>query len=110
MKLIDFIIFFICVIGLIYFAFDRFKYSSKKIYHKNIKRLNHLRKIIASIENDNIETEEIIKSINFDTVFNDDLTDKLIKYRDDEDKLNILKTELKQIEKYINNFLIYNKF
>jgi len=110
MKLIDIIILSLCVIGLIYFAFDRFKYSNKKVFSENIRRLNYLRKIIADIENDNSETEKIIKSINADTIFDDELTDKLIKYRDDEDKLNILKTEMKQIEKYISNFRIYNKY
>jgi len=109
MKLIDVIILSLCLIGLIYFAFDRFKYSSKKIYRENIRRLDYLRKIIAAIENDNIETEKIIKSINVDTVYDDETINKFINYRNNEDELNILKTELKQIEKYIKNFRIYNK-
>ena len=109
MKLIDIIIFSLCVIGLIYFFFDRLKYSNINVYRKKLKRLIELRKIIASIENDNNETEEIIKSINIDTVHDDETINKFINYRDNDNKLSVLKDEQKKIELYIKNFRIYNK-
>jgi len=110
MELIDVIIFSSCVIGLIYFAFDRLKYSNKKTYHEKNDRLNQLRKTIAAIENDNRETEELIKLINHDTVYDDEFTDKLIKYGENEYKLNDLKNEKKTIEKYIKNAGKYFKY
>jgi len=109
MKTIDIIIFSLCVIGLIYFFFDRLKYSNISVYRKKLERLNEIRKIIASIENDNDETEEIIKSINIDTVHDDETINKFINYRDNDTKLSVLKDEQREIELYIKNFRIYNK-
>ena len=109
MNPIDIIILSCCIIGLVYFAIDRFKYRDINVYHEKLERLNELRKLITAIENENVETENIIKSINLDNDFNDELTDKLIKNRDNEYKLSSLKDEQRKIELYIKNFRMYNK-
>ncbi|MDR2941737.1 MAG: hypothetical protein LBV17_04000 [Treponema sp.] len=115
MKLIDTLIFSLCAIGLVYFIFDRIKYSNIEIYRDKLEKLNELRRTIAAIESDNKHVEKIIKSMNADTfyddeLYDDELTDKLINYRDNEVKLENLKKEQRKIElyvrragKYINN-------
>jgi hypothetical protein len=109
MKLIDIIIFSLCVIGLIYFFFDRLKYRNISVYHKKLERLNELKKIITAIESEDKDTENIIRSTNFDAFFEEKFTDRLINYRDNDLKLSYLKNELKEIELYIKNFRMYNK-
>ncbi|GBU28266.1 hypothetical protein R84B8_01824 [Treponema sp. R8-4-B8] len=109
MKLIDIIIISLCVIGLIYFAFDRLKYSNLKAFHKKLERLNELKKTIAAVENDNKKTEDFIKSINADTVYDDETLERLINYRDNEEKLDDLKNEQRKIELYIKNARSYFK-
>jgi len=109
MKLIDIIILSLCVIGLIYFFFDRLKYSNVNAYREKQERLFDISKKIAAIENDNAETEELIKSINADTVYDDEMFEKLINYRDNEDRLVELKNEQRKIELYIKNARSYFK-
>jgi len=111
MKLIDIIIFSISVVGLIYFFIDRRKYTSISTYHDKLERLNELRKTIAAIEHDINETKESIKPGSIDTniIYDDELTKKLVKQNDNEEQLKLLKTELKEVEKYIQNARMYNK-
>jgi len=101
MKLIDILILSLSAIGLVYFGIERIKYSNKYIYQKKLERLNELRKTIAAIESDNAETDKIIESINEDTYYDDELTDKLINYRDNEEKLKYLKDEQRKTERYL---------
>jgi len=109
MKIIDIIIFTLCATGLIYFMFDRLKYTNMNVYREKLKRLNELRKLIALIENEDRETEKLIWSVNLDADLEKELADRLIGYRDNDDKLSVLKDEQRKIEKYIKNFRIYNK-
>jgi hypothetical protein len=60
-----------------------------------------LERIAAIIETENEETEEIINSINADTVYDAGMTDKLIKYRDNEEILRYLKDKQRKIELYL---------
>jgi hypothetical protein len=101
MKLIDILIFLLSVAGLVYFMFERIKYSNRERYYEKSERLKELERIIAVIENENGETEEIIKSINADTVYDDEMTDRLINYRDNEGYLKDLKKEQREIELYL---------
>jgi len=93
MKLIDIIIFSLCVIGMIYFFFDRRKYTSISAYHEKLERLNELRKRITMIENKD-EDEN-----NTSVIYNNESSEQL----------KLLKTELKEVEKYIQNARMYNK-
>jgi hypothetical protein len=81
--------------------FERIKYSNRERYYEKLKRLKELERIIAVIENDNKVTEEIIKSINADTVYDSEMTDKLVNYRDNEGYLKDLKKEQIEIELYL---------
>jgi len=107
MKLIDIILLSLCGIGLIYFYFDRRKYTSISAYHEKLERLNKLKLLIITIENNKKETDELIKSINADTHYDEELIDKLIKYRNNEEKLNVLEKELIETEKYIRTANMY---
>jgi hypothetical protein len=79
------------------------------VFYEKSERLNEIYKIIAVIENDIRDTEEIIKSINFDAVYDDGLTDKFISYRDNEDRLRYLKDEQGKIERYLRKARMYHK-
>jgi hypothetical protein len=107
MDFIDTLIIVSCVAGLIYFAFDRIKYSNITVFYKKQERLFELNKIITVIKIDIKETDEIIKTVNIDTLYDDIFTDKLIAYRDNMDKLILLKKEQKEIEIYLKNFRMY---
>jgi len=107
MKLIDIIIFSICSAGLVYLFFDRRKYSNVIVYHEKINRLFELKKEITAVENNINNTDNIIKSLNFDKDHDEELYNKFIDYRDNEEKLNQLKNEQKEIEKYIKNANMY---
>jgi uncharacterized membrane protein YvbJ len=107
MKLIDILIFSLSAIGLVYFMFDRIKYSNRNAFHDKSERLEEINKIIANIERDKKEIEEIIKSTNADTVYNNEITDKLINYRDNEDYLKELKEEQRKIELYLRHACKY---
>jgi len=109
MKLIDIFIFLLCVVGLVYFFFDRLKYSNINTYHEKLERLSDIRKKIATIEADNKKFNELIKTTNLDTDFDENFSNKLIDYRNNEEKLNVLKREQREIEKYIKNARMYNK-
>lgn len=109
MKIIDIIILSLCFFGLVYFFIDRLKYRNINVYREKLKRLNELRKIITAVENEEKETEEIIKSINLDDDFDDELTDRLINSKHNDLRLSYLKAEQKEIELYIKNFRMYNK-
>jgi len=109
MKIIDIIIFSLCAAGLVYFIIDRFKYRDINVYHDKLERLNELRKLITSVEKENKETENMIHSMNIDSIYENEFTDRVINYRDNEYKLINLKKEKKEIERYIKNFRMYNK-
>jgi len=108
MKLIDIIIFSLCVIGLVYFIFDRRKYTNLSAYYEKHERLFEIIKEITALENDNKEFNELIKITNLDTDVDDEFADKLICYRNNEDKLKFLKNEQIKIEYYIKNARMYN--
>jgi len=97
MKLIDIILLSLCVLGLIYFYFDRRKYTSISTYHKKLERLNELRKRITMIENKNKDEDE------------DENNTSVIYNNESSEQLKLLKTELKEVEKYIQNARMYNK-
>jgi len=109
MNFIDILILFLSIAGLVYFAFDRVRYSNKNVYCKKLERLNEIRKTIIFIETENAGTDEIIKSMNADMVCDDETADKLIKYRDNEEKLEYLKDEKNKIERYIKHARSYIK-
>jgi len=109
MNPIDIIILSCCVIGLVYFAIDRFKYRDINVYHEKLERLNELRKLITAIEIEDKETEKMIWAIDLDAYLENELTDRLINYRDNDNKLSVLKDEQRKIELYIKNFRMYNK-
>jgi hypothetical protein len=98
-------------------VFDRSKYSNSRVnkfsnksvgfseyvFHKHLEKLTDLNNIITAIEFDIKETEEIIKTEDIDTLYDDIFTDKLITYRDNEHKLKELKNERRELELYILN-------
>jgi len=94
MKTIDIILFALCVLGLIYFFFDRRKYSSISVYHEKLEKLNELRRKITALEEKN-------KIANENTAY--------VIYDETPEQLKILKTELKETEKYIKNYNMYKK-
>ena len=101
MHFLDILILLLSFCGLIYFIFDRIKYSNFNVYRQKSERLSELNKIINFIENNDSEITEQIKVHNFDMPLNNNLIDQLIKHRDDEDKLKHLKTEREKIEIYL---------
>jgi hypothetical protein len=109
MNFIDIIILIICIAGLGCFAFERIKYSNKNVYFQKLEKLNKLRTLIIKIKSDNEEMELLISLSNKDFDFNDILTDKLIEYRDNEEKLKLYNDEYKKIESYLNKALSYIK-
>jgi cephalosporin-C deacetylase-like acetyl esterase len=119
MNFIDILIFIISVGGLIYFIFHRFKYSNKTLftpvnsnayeYIQNLEKLHALREEIRLIELHNNDMENLISNMNVDMYFDDGLTDKLINYRNNIDKLEILKFEYKKINLYLINSRPYLK-
>ena len=106
MKIIDIIILSLCVIGLVYFFFDRLKYRDINMYYKKLERLNELRKKIAAVENDNLKTEGLFASNNLNVVYDNEDVDNFVIYKG---SLSSLKKEQKEIELYIRNFRMYNK-
>jgi len=109
MNFIDLLILFLSIAGLVYFFIDRVRYSNRNVYCKKLERLNEIRKTIIFIETENAGTDEIIKSMNADTVCDDETADKLIKYRDNIEKLEYLKDEQNKIERYIKRAHTYLK-
>jgi hypothetical protein len=107
MDFIDILIIVSCAAGLIYFAFDRIKYLNITVFYKKQERLFELNKIISIIEIEIRDTEEIIKTEKIDALYDDIFADKLIAYRDNMDKLILLKKEQKEIEIYLKNFRMY---
>jgi hypothetical protein len=115
MNFIDILILIISVGGLIYFIFRRFKYSNKIAftpvnsnmyeYIQNLEKLHALREEIRVLELHNNDMEKLISDMNFD----DGLTDKFINYRNNIDKLEILKFEYKKINLYLINARPYLK-
>lgn len=108
MNFLDILILLICLGGLIFFFFDRIKFSNKTVYQQKKERFFQLQKLINNIKSENEEAEILIQSLDFDD-FTDSITDKLIKYRDNEDKLEICKAEYKKIESYLKNARPYIK-
>ena len=106
MKIIDYIILSLCLIGLVYFFFDRLKYRDINVYYKKLERLNELRKKITAIENDNMKNENLIISNNFGVVYDDEDKDNFVIYKD---TLANLKKEKRELELFIKNFRMYNK-
>ena len=108
MNFIDILFLAICLGGLLYFITDRFRYSNKNVYKQKLEKYYQLQKLINNIKLENEETEYLIQLLNLDD-FNDTITDKLIKYRDNEGKLEIYKAEYKKIESYLNKARSYIK-
>jgi len=107
MNIIDIIILTLCAVGLVYFFFDRLKYRDISVYQDKLVRLNELRKLIAAIENENLKNENIFNSNNISVVYDDEDADNFIICKD---KLSYLKKEKKEIERFIKNFRMYNKY
>jgi len=101
MKLIDILILSLSVIGLVYFAVYRIKYSNIDAYNKKLERLQEIRKTIAVIENDKAEQDKIIKSLDVYNIYSDEIFWKLFEYRDNEERLKELKNEQRKIEIYL---------
>ena len=59
--------------------------------------------LIYNIEIKNKEILDQIISADIDMLCDDNFSDKLIKFRDDEDKLKELKNEQREIQTYIRN-------
>jgi hypothetical protein len=107
MNFIDIFIFIFCIAGLVYFAFNRIKYSNikysnKNVYFQKLEKLDKLQTLINKIKSDNDEMELLISLSNKDFDINDIHTDKLIKYRDNKEKLKNYNDEYKKIESYLN--------
>jgi hypothetical protein len=64
---------------------------------------------IRNIKSVNNETEKLINNMNLNMDFDDNFTDKLIKYRDDFDKLEALRNEHREIDLYLRNARLYIK-
>jgi hypothetical protein len=109
MKLIDILIFSLSAAGLVYFMFDRLKYSNRNVYTRKLERLYELEIEIRNIKSVNNETEKLINNMNPDMDFDDSFTDKLIKYRDDADKLEALRNEHREIDLYLRKTRSYIK-
>ena len=107
MTFIDILILIVCIAGLVYFAFDRLKYSNKDVYSQKLEKLNKLKSLIHKIETDNEETESLIQSTKTDFDFNNIITDKLIEYRDNAEKLELYKNEYKETEAYLRKARSY---
>jgi hypothetical protein len=106
MKIIDIIILSLCVAGLVFFFFDRLKYRNINAYYDKLERLNELRKKIAAVENDKLNTEKYFNSNDLGVVYDDEDTDNFVICKD---KLSSLKKEKTEIERFIKNFRMYNK-
>jgi len=104
MNIIDIIIIFLCVVGLIYFFFDRLKYRDINVYYDKLERLNDLRKLITAIENEKIKTDNLSSPNNIGVFYDEEDNSIICK-----DKLSYLKKEKKEIERFIKNFRMYNK-
>jgi hypothetical protein len=111
MQFADILILSFSVIVLVYFLYDRSKYSNRDVYFEKLERLEELKKTILAIQKENEETEEIIKSITAGTVYDNEMIDKFASYSDNQGKLKDLKTEQRKIEwylryagRYINSF------
>jgi len=102
MNFIDILILIICISGIIYFIFDHFKYSNRIVYYEKLERFRILETLIRKIKSDNEEMESLILSANTDFDFNEAITDKLIEYRDNEEKLELYKHEYKKLELYLS--------
>jgi len=119
MNFIDILILFVSIGGLIYFVFHRFKYSNNTLftpvnsnayeYAQNLEKLYALQEEIRVIELHNNNMEKIISDMNADMYFDDGLTDKLINYRNNIDKLKILKFEYRKINLFLKNSRFYFK-
>ena len=103
MTVIDIAIFITCFALLIYLLIDRKKYLDINVYYKNVERLNEIINIVNTIEACNKTILEQIENLDFNTELDKDFSDKLIKFRDDEEKLKELKAEQKNIQTYIRN-------
>ena len=101
MGFIDILILIVCIAGLSYFVYKRIKYSNRDVYSHKLERYKELHKLICKINADNEKMESLILSANTDFDFNSALTDKLIEYRDNEEKLELYKQEYKEIELYL---------
>ena len=102
MNFIDILILIISIGGLIYFFIDHIKYTNINVYYQKRKRLSELEEEIYNIKLHKKETEILINNINFDIDFDNSLTDKLIKYREDTDKLKILYIEYNKLDSYLS--------
>jgi len=107
LSFLDITIFILCLGGLIYFIFNRIKYTNIDVFHEKCDRLSELNNIISRIENKNKERLELIKTIKFETIY-DVFPESLIEYRDDEDKLKELKKEQRDIEIYLRIAMKYH--
>jgi hypothetical protein len=110
MTLTEFIISVtVSLLTLIYFAYDRIKYSNREIYHNKRERLNEINQLINAIQIENKEAMKLIETISFDTDLDDSLIDSLIKYNDNDDTLITLKKEQREIQKYFKKAHSYIK-
>jgi len=95
--------------GLIYFVFHRFKYSNKNKYIQNLEKKYALQEEILIIEHHKYYMEKIISDMDADMYFDEKLTDELINYKNNIDKLKILKFEYRKINLFLKNSRFYFK-
>ena len=107
MKFIDIAIAILCFVLLIFLLIDRKKYLDINKYYKNVSRLHHIIGLINDIEIRNKYILDQIESMDIEMSFDDDFTDKLIKFRDEQDYLELLKNEQKRIQIYLKNVRHY---
>jgi hypothetical protein len=109
MNFIDVLILFVSTAGLVFFFLDRIRYSNRNVYYKKLERLRELEEEIRGIISANDETENLIINMDFDTGFDGSVTDRLVKYRDDYDRLEALRNEHRETGLYLRNARPYIK-
>jgi hypothetical protein len=102
MIFLDALIAFACAAGLICFFFERVRYSNINAYRQKLERLRELEKEIRAIKHENIRAENIINNMDADMNFDENFTDELIKFSDDEARLETLKNECRKTASYLN--------
>jgi len=110
MSFIDITICILCIGGLVYFFFERIKYSDIDIYCAKLKMSSDLEKSIKTIEACNKDTLEQIKNADLTEPLDPVFVDRLVSYRDYEEELKILKNTKRKTDKWLKNARSYLKF
>jgi len=103
LNFIDIAIFILSLGGLIYLVLDRIIHSNINVFRAKFKRSSELDNLINDIEADCKDTLEQIKNTDLTEPLDPVFIDKLVKYRDNEYYLKILKKEQSKIEIWLKN-------